>query len=1146
MQRNLQGLGLKLAISLALSLVLICAIVCVFTAFGGARLVDDWMQRAYQPVAVHLGNEVQLLFADRARDDAITAQLVEAERWNSGLRAYVLDESGRILHSASDPGSLPLRDVSVGPIRELLDERHPSFPVWGDDPEDAGAKRVFGAYPLILRHGPGFLYVTFRHPLSERLRSWPGIGDVTLRMFPQLGITIVLMSVGFATLLLYLSAQLRRLSEASERLERGDYETVVPVVSDDTLGDLAARFNRMRASILQQDRELADRETRRRLLLANVAHDLRAPLSVIRGYLDVLERRRGSLKEESRALSAISRNVQRQRGLLNDLEALSRMEPDSVPPSTGPVNLHDVVTDLLESAAVSAAERNVTLSSEVSGDVRVEGNRAWLERMISNLLSNAIRYTPPGGTVRISLTGGAAAVIRIEDTGLGIPAAAVPRIFDEFFRVPRDPESDPGGTGLGLSIVRRIAEHHGGHVEVQSREGEGSAFTVTLPFSPGRRSTSPRADDSALADEVSEPSPDWALVRFLLACAVAAGACVSATSSAVGGGSWAAVMAMAVLVIEHTRVPSAAAAAVCVVWLALFKTPVLPLAAATLYLAAVTLVWRRTNRRIVMLAVVGVLIGGLTRTLPTIPDVISVSAIGLALLAGLGSFTFLKGHRREWLALALPATAVWLPYGLTAPKDTVNIGALSALLLSLVLFTRFGPWARRIEYRIANLFLVILLGTVFVQGWRMTRVWGAVASDAMLPDMERIGRMAVPVLERAIRTGEASEREELFETFARYFSGLSIFRVRNGEIVEVAGRGLCWSSSCQWRTIDVWSKDDDPEPPFEPSVLHGRRSAVHGMVFPVLPGSPPKEHLVVSEWLMDVAARELVNIYAVYGVISGSLIAIFISIGTRVVLWYTVATRIKALDENMERIERGGEESRPTIGPPDAIGRLERALDAMLTARSDRRAALDLADRRRRELIEAILAAFAGPHVELEETEHRLADAVRVGDQTAADECLRHLARIVAQQAEIVDELLTLSKLENMGELARHDRVRIEEVLEEVTQRFPGDVAFDAEESLPLIHVDLERFGKALAFTLDDVAREGRSLRICVSRQEGLVQIDLATQHSGDISSGHLPAGSSSGSELLRRAISDRIVRLHGGAIGRGPGRVSLRIPESP
>ena len=222
----------------------------------------------------------------------------------------------------------------------------------------------------------------------------------------------------------------------------------------------------------------------RRDFVANVSHELKTPLAAIRGYAETLQD--GALEEPDTARRFTDRilsQCRRLQALLDDLLTLSRLEGVALPPEREPVDLHAVVQRSVEVLSTAAREKQVRVEVDETPVPTVPGDADALERLVLNLLDNAIKYNRPGGQVVLRLfQTGPDIFLEVCDTGIGIPPESIPRIFERFYRVDKGRAREEGGTGLGLAIVKHVAQAHGGQVDVESRAGQGTTFRVRLPL----------------------------------------------------------------------------------------------------------------------------------------------------------------------------------------------------------------------------------------------------------------------------------------------------------------------------------------------------------------------------------------------------------------------------------------------------------------------------------------------------------------------------------------------------------------------------------------------------------------------------------------------------------------------------------------
>jgi len=271
-------------------------------------------------------------------------------------------------------------------------------------------------------------------------------------------------------------APIRTMAQASTRIAAGRYDERVPVPSDDELGELAVRFNQMADS-------LARVEEHRRDLIADVAHELRTPLASIAASVEGLVD--GVMPATPETFSRVSRDATRLQRLVDDLQNLSRAEAGQVPLHLRRVAVRDLVAAAVGRLRPQFDEKGVGLTVEEGPEgvaVLVDPDR--IGQVLVNLLGNALQYTPAGGRVEIrARREHGHAAVAVTDTGIGIAAEHLARVFDRFYRVDRSRARASGGSGIGLTIARHLVEAHGGSIRAESAgPGLGSTFTVTLPL----------------------------------------------------------------------------------------------------------------------------------------------------------------------------------------------------------------------------------------------------------------------------------------------------------------------------------------------------------------------------------------------------------------------------------------------------------------------------------------------------------------------------------------------------------------------------------------------------------------------------------------------------------------------------------------
>ncbi len=275
-------------------------------------------------------------------------------------------------------------------------------------------------------------------------------------------------------LAVHLSRSLRRLSIATAQLADGAFTHPLPVTSRDEIGELARSFNRMADRLHEVDHLKEE-------FFSHISHELRTPLTSVKEATHLLlDRVQGPLTaKQTRLVDIIAASSDRLLRLVNQVLELSRLRARLLPLERRPVDMEKVVVRALEELRPQVEDKGLAVGRTVSGsDFALQGDDDQLLRVLVNLVGNAIKFTPAGGSVTVGLTDlGPEIEIAVEDDGIGIPAAELPRIFDPYLQAHRG----HGGSGLGLAIVKGIVEAHGGHIHAESEEGQGSRFVARIP-----------------------------------------------------------------------------------------------------------------------------------------------------------------------------------------------------------------------------------------------------------------------------------------------------------------------------------------------------------------------------------------------------------------------------------------------------------------------------------------------------------------------------------------------------------------------------------------------------------------------------------------------------------------------------------------
>ena len=270
-------------------------------------------------------------------------------------------------------------------------------------------------------------------------------------------------------------APVRALTTAARSLGSGDLSQRVPTRGRDEVGELGNTFNEMAGALEQMERQ-------RRTMTADIAHELRTPLSNVQGYLEAIMD--GVVAPDTVTIETLHEQTLHLSRLVEDLRLTATAEAGALHLERSPLHVEDVAEETVEAFRTRASERGVHLDLEARPNLpEVTADRTRLHQIVANLLENALTHTPRGGNVTVAVGRAGTGWLRLEvaDTGPGIPPDRLPHVFEQFYRVDPSRSRETGGAGLGLTIVKRLAEAHGGRVSAESEVGRGTRISVELP-----------------------------------------------------------------------------------------------------------------------------------------------------------------------------------------------------------------------------------------------------------------------------------------------------------------------------------------------------------------------------------------------------------------------------------------------------------------------------------------------------------------------------------------------------------------------------------------------------------------------------------------------------------------------------------------
>ena len=470
-------------------LVLVLALGISFAYLGvssSLMYVDETGQKVNKMLAEDMASHFQPYLMDSIEGDSIISVIQYLNGINPEIDIYLLSSNGMIkwFYPSQNPDAeVQISRVNTAPLDEFIAGE--MLPIYGDDPLNAGVKKPFSVAPISIMGSKGcYLYVILSGQQFDQAAAMVQNSYILRNTFIGLGLILLVTLILGLIVFRLLTSRLRHVSETVKSFEQGQLERRVKVNSNDEVGLLGASFNQMADTLVSNMDEIKQIDKLRRELVANVSHDLRSPLASIQGYLETIQQKEPSINPEDRSkyYEIVLRNTKKLGTLIEELFELSKFDAQDVQPEMEPVSMAELAQDLVQQFKPLAEQKGITLKAVLSDEHTnlVYADIALLERAISNLIDNALKHTPAGGTVSIISTNDKENVsFTISDTGKGIAEENIQRIFDRFYQ--EDPSRTVGsGAGLGLSIAQKILELHGSKLSVESKSGNGTTFSFVL------------------------------------------------------------------------------------------------------------------------------------------------------------------------------------------------------------------------------------------------------------------------------------------------------------------------------------------------------------------------------------------------------------------------------------------------------------------------------------------------------------------------------------------------------------------------------------------------------------------------------------------------------------------------------------------
>lgn len=460
-------------------------------------------QRLNNSLAMYVAGAKPLVKQGEVQEETIKELAHMVMIVNPGVEVYLLDKQGRILANALPDGAVESNQVELAPIKAMMDGST-QFPSFGQDPRNPKKEKIFSAFTVkdeSTGEFSGYLYIILAgeayHNVAESLRN----SHILRNSFAVIILATLFACICGFILFSTITKPLRLLAKRMLKFQKDELgdksHTHLQTASlSDEISQLNQVFGAMSELIHEQIERLGEVDRVRRELISNVSHDLRTPIASMQGYLETLIIKEGTLSPEQykEYIGIAYKHGQHLTRLVGELFELSKLESGSIRPNKEPFPLSELCQDVSQKFKLKLDNKNIKLTINTKNNHHwVLADIALIERVLENLIENAIRYTPAKGRIELLLTDTDKSVtVSVKDNGCGVNPEDLTRIFDRYYQSNRKKQSsNPSQTsqdihkdgGLGLAIVKKILELHNSHIRVDSELNRGTQFSFLLPFS---------------------------------------------------------------------------------------------------------------------------------------------------------------------------------------------------------------------------------------------------------------------------------------------------------------------------------------------------------------------------------------------------------------------------------------------------------------------------------------------------------------------------------------------------------------------------------------------------------------------------------------------------------------------------------------
>jgi len=498
MRKLLQPVKNRLIIALAASILCVAALATALTMHFATLQEDEVTQTLHLDLAQHVIKDYLLIEDDKVDIQAAKKLFRELMILGPNFEFYFLDLSGKILAYSNDPSLVTLKNIDTTPIKNILAKQQVQLPIYGENPLKPSTHNIFSVAQIQLNDTSyGYLYIILGSHLQENISNRLASRSIQLQLLVLLGLALLSITILIFILSRFVTKPLARLTKD---IKQENFQHFKPAADQEELNhlnqwheesnnefhQLGSSFKHAHQALSKQYYLLAENERVRKELLAHLSHDLRTPMASLLGYLEtyLIQQHNLSPADQHNYIEIAKKNAEKVYVLLEQLFELAHLDSNQVSINYEQFPIAELVQDVLSNFKMKAHEKHIILEflPKDSG-ILVSADIEKLDRVLNNLIENALRHTQPNGLITIKFKPEHERVlISIKDTGSGISAEDLPYIFDAHFKAKNSIRENTAHGGLGLAITKRLIELHNSTIQVQSRLGQGTEFKFNLPI----------------------------------------------------------------------------------------------------------------------------------------------------------------------------------------------------------------------------------------------------------------------------------------------------------------------------------------------------------------------------------------------------------------------------------------------------------------------------------------------------------------------------------------------------------------------------------------------------------------------------------------------------------------------------------------